>query len=232
MNKRRMVLRAMGIGISVIGLSGCAAQSNVNGPATNSNMAAAAPTPDKAAIEAELTRIENDWPRIIKEHDGAAVQRVEADDIILVYPDGSLGSKQRDVEDIGSGALTADSWNVLELHVNVLDNDSAVVGLRTNVVNGKYKMPNGKSQNVSGQFRFVDTFARRNGQWQLVGSVGVPIISPSSTATASPAESPATKPSPAAKALPAESPMMKPSPKASPTTRPSPRRAATPTATP
>jgi len=36
------------------------------------------PPPDRAAIEAELTKIENDWPRIIKEHDAAAVRKMEA----------------------------------------------------------------------------------------------------------------------------------------------------------
>ena len=62
-------------------------------------------TVDTAAIEAELLRIENDWPRIIKEKDLAAMGRIEADDVIIVYPDGNLGSKQQDLDNIGSGAF-------------------------------------------------------------------------------------------------------------------------------
>src|SRR5688500_10234876 len=53
-------------------------------PNTNSGREAV----DTAAIEAELLRIENDWPRVIKEKDVAAVGRVEADDVVIVYPDG------------------------------------------------------------------------------------------------------------------------------------------------
>src|SRR5882672_4863286 len=117
---------------------GCAGPQNSN---TNTNAIAAPsaePTPDKAAIEAELTRIENDWPRILKERDVATIRKVEADDILLIYPDGSAGSKDQDMKDIESGALSADSWEVADLTVNVLDNDSAIVRLRTTVKGGKY----------------------------------------------------------------------------------------------
>jgi hypothetical protein len=191
---------------------GCANQPASNG---NTNMVALAspePTPDKATIEAELTRIENDWPRILKEHDADTVKRVEADDILLVYPDGSSGSKEIDVKDIGSGALTAEAWEISDLTVNVLDNDCAIVTLRTTVKGGKYKLPNGQSRNISGQFRSVDTFRRRNGQWQLVGSATVPLLNPEPAPTASPVakSTPMAKPSPAAKA----SPVKKPSPRA------------------
>ncbi len=87
-----------------------------NSPTANSNTIAVAtpePTPDKAAVTAELTKIENDWPRIIKERDGAAVRRVEADDIVIIYPDGGTGNKEQDAKDIESGSLTADSWILL-----------------------------------------------------------------------------------------------------------------------
>src|SRR5437016_548513 len=76
---------------------GCASQQN-NTNTSSVAIASPEPTPDKTAIEAELTRIENDWPRILTEHDAAAVRRVEADDIILVYPDGTQGSKEQDVK--------------------------------------------------------------------------------------------------------------------------------------
>lgn len=180
---------------------------------TNTNSVALAspePTPDTAAITAELTRIENDWPRILKERDAAAVRRVEADDVVLVYPDGSPGTKDQDIKDIESGALTADSWEISDIVVKILDNDAAVVTLRTTVKGGRYKMPDGRSQDISGQYRSMDTFARRNGQWQLVASATVPVRNPEAAA----APSPAMKPSPATKASPA--------------TKPSPRTTASP----
>ena len=165
-------------------------------------------TVDTASIEAELLRIENDWPRVVKEKDVAAVGRVEADDAIFVYPDGSVGNKQQDLNDIGGGALTADTIVMSDLTVKVLDSDAAFVTGQTEVKNGKYKTPDGKTKDISGKFRFIDTFARRNGEWQLVAGISTQITA-TAVASASPAASPAMKPSPAAKASPATTPAVK-----------------------
>lgn len=180
---------------------GCASPQNPN---TAVSTPTPEPTPDKTAIEAELMRIENDWPRIIKEHDVATVRRIEADDAVFVYPDGSLGDKAQDVKDMEAGSLSADSWEVLDLKVNVLDNDSAVVTGRNVVKGGKYKMPDGKVQDISGEYRYVDTFARRNGQWQVVAGAATPVqkgaaTTPTPKASPSPGASPAMKPIPSPK---------------------------------
>lgn len=204
MKGSRLILLSLAIAVFAITQIGCATPENTN--TANANLATPEATPDKAAITAEITRIENDWPRIIKERDGAAVRRVEADDVVLIYPDGSLGSKEQDVKDIEAGNMSYDSWEISEMNVKVLGNDAAVASLRITVKNGKFKSPDGKSQDISGQYRSIDTFARRNGQWQLVGSATTPVKAPAAAASpspkASPAESPAMKASPAAKASP------------------------------
>src|SRR6266478_3880036 len=144
---------------------GCASPQNTN---TNTvSMATPEPTPDKAAIEAELTKIENDWPRIIREHDAAAVRRIEADDAVFVYPDGSAGDKAQDIKDMEAASLSADSWEIADLKVNVIDSDSAVASGRSIVKGGKYKMPDGKTQDIRREYRSIDTYASRNAQWQL-----------------------------------------------------------------
>lgn len=183
-------------------------------PDTNRSESGAAPNTnsgrevvDTAAIEAELRRIENDWPRVIKEKDVAAVGRVEADDAVFVYPDGSLGNKEQDLRDTGSGALTADAIEIKELTVKVLDSDCALVIVHNALRNAKIKMPDGKTMDITGEYRFIDTFARRNGEWKLVAGAGARIMAPSAAA------------SPAAKASPTASPAMKASPAASPTAR-------------
>jgi hypothetical protein len=181
--------------------------------AENSGKVAASPTAetvDTAAIEAELMKIENDWPRIIKEKDVATVKRIEAEDAVFVYPDGGIGDKAKDVKDMETGALSADSWEVLDLKVTVLNKDAAIVSGRSVIKNGKYKLANGKSLDISGQYRFIDTYARRNGQWQEVAGASTPIVEPETTA--SPVAIPAAKPSPSMEASPATiaSPAAKP----------------------
>jgi len=197
---------------------GCAAPQNSN--TSTVSTPTPEPTPDKAAIEAELIKIENDWPRIIKEHDGAAVRRMEADDIFLVYPDGQPGGREQDIKDIEAGALSADSWEIADLKVNILDKDTAVVSLRNTVKNGKYKMADGKSNDISGQYRSVDTFVRRNGQWQVVASATVKIQAPTAAASPTPKASPSPGASPATTPAAKVPPPPKPSPKASPAMKP------------
>lgn len=197
---------------------GCATPENTNTATTNTNVAAPEATPDKTAIETELSRIENDWPRVIKERDVEAVRRLEADDILLVYWDGSVGSKEQDIKDIGSGNLSADSITMSETKVNVIDKDAAVVSGLITISGGKFKTGSGTAD-VSGNYRFIDTFARRDGQWKLVGSSSVKAPK-GAAASASPKASPAATRSPAMKASPAA--------KAAPTRRPPPPPAMTP----
>jgi hypothetical protein len=144
----------------------------------NANMAVATPepTPDKAAIETELTRIENDWPRIIKERDGATARRIEADDVVIIYPDGSIGNKEDDAKDIEAGLFTFDSWDTLEVKVNVIDKNLAIVTLHYEVKKAIVRSPDGKSSvDMSGQYLSLDTFARRNDQWQFIALSSVKI---------------------------------------------------------
>lgn len=206
--KQKGFLGVLPVAFSLVLFSGC------QKAAEETNRAAAAPSPttetiDTATIETELLRIENDWPRAIKEKDFEAVKRVEADDGVFVYPDGTIGGKATDVQDMERGALSADSWEVTDLKVNVLNKDAAVVSGRSVVKNGKYKTPEGKSIDISGQYRFIDTFARRNGEWKLVAGASTPIREPGPTASptvkasAAAAASPAMRASPAAAASPA-----------------------------
>lgn len=221
--------------------AGCApAPSNNN---ANTAVATPEPTPDKAAIETELTRIENDWPRIIQERDGATVRRIEADDVVIVYPDGSIGNKEQDAKDIEAGLFTFDSWEILEVKVNVVDKNFALVTLRYAVKNAKVKSTDGRSLDISGQYLSLDTFARRNGQWQFIGLSSVkvqsPVAAPSPASSVSPTpaarpsatprSSPVTRPTPAARpSLPRPTPAARPSvPRPTPT-----RTTATPARTP
>jgi ketosteroid isomerase-like protein len=208
-----------------IGAVSCTPNTNTNTTTTTTVTATPAPTPDTNAIVAEITKIENDFPRIIREKDAAAVRRLEADDLMVVYPDGTAGSKEQDVKDIEAGMMSFDGWDISNMKVNVIDSDTAAATFLITVTNGKIKSADGKStQNISGKYRVIDTFARRNGQWQLVAS-GVTPLSPAAAAaaaSASPKASPGTSASPATKASPA--------PKASPTRRtpPPPASASTP----
>ncbi len=210
---------AIGLLLLAIAFSACANRQTSN---SSGNPAApsAEPTPDKAAIEAQLKAMEYDWPRILKERDGAAVRKLEADDIMILLPDGSDGSKEGDIKDIEAGEMSNDSQEISDITVNVLDNNSAVVRSRTTVKGDNHVLSDGKCQTIVHEFRTIDTFVRRNGQWQIVASATVPVrgsaaVPQSPTpAGATPSETAAPKTSPVAKVSPARaaSPTKKPTP--------------------
>jgi ketosteroid isomerase-like protein len=190
-------------------------------PAANANMATPEATPDTAAIEKELLRIENDWPRVMKERDGAAVRRIEADDVFLLSWDGSVSTKEEDAKFIESGALTAESVQMNDLKVKILDKDAAVVTGIIEIKGGKIKAQD-RVIDVSGLYRFVDTFARRNSEWKVIASSSVKTNPATVSASPTPKASPSAAASPALKGTPLSkpSPVAKPSPAKSPGTKP------------
>jgi hypothetical protein len=209
--KRNALLMALLLVLSLIvfGMSGCQkpAAPDTNRDATSAaNTNSAKETIDTGAIELELKRIENDFPRVLKEKDTEAVDRVEADDIVVIYPDGTVGNKTQDMSDIKSGNLSADSWEVTDMKVSVLDKDAAVVSGRSIIKGGKSKTPDGKTIDISGEIRWIDTFARRNGEWKLVASISTPVLRPSAAL----ASSPMLKASPAGVASPVAKPSTSP----------------------
>jgi len=217
--KRKGFLAMSSLAFTLLSLSGCQpATVTTNNPVTNNNTASA--PVDTAAIESELLRIENDWPRVMKEKDGAAVRRVYAEDAVLVYPDGSTGTREEDAKGTENGMVIAESVEMADLKVNVVNKDTAIVTGRSIMKNAKLNPPGAKQIDISGEYRFVDTFVRRNGEWKLVAGISTAIQN--MVPSASPGASPAAKTTPAAAASPAAktTPAMKASPtmKAAPPT--------------
>ena len=196
--KRTVTVMALcAVASLVISFSGCQQAA----PDTNRNAAAPAPTKEPfnpAAVEAEVLKLDREWANIIKTRDVAAIRRIEADDITLIFPDGTVGTKADDIRDIEAGNVSVESFEIIESKVKVLDADAAVVTGHSMIKKGKYKRPDGKTIDISGEYRFTDVFARRDGNWQVVASQATKILepgappapSPSPTRTGSPAASP------------------------------------------
>ena len=107
------------------------------------------------------------------------MRKILADDLVITYPDGNIGTKSSELSDIEYGALTADGWLVSDTKVTVLSGDAAVITGRSVIKNGQYKDAKSKKVlDVSGEYRLADVYARRNGQWQAVASQTTKIENP------------------------------------------------------
>ena len=185
---------ALLVGLMVIVLSGCQPAAD-----TNRNLAAASATPaketfDPVAIEAEVIRIEREWYNAPKTHNADAAKGFLADNAVIVYPDGTSATKADEIRAIESGAMSSDSYEMVESKVSVINADSAFITGRSVIKNGKYTVPGQKKPiDISGEYRFLDVYARRDGKWQVVASQAVK-IEPAAVAAA--AASPAASVSP------------------------------------
>ena len=168
-------LLVYGLGMVLV-LGGC---QKAEAPPTNRAAAVASPTPEKidaAAIEAAVIKLEREWADAVKNGDAETVKRIMADDITVINPDGATSTKGPEVEAIQAKTVTLDQWEIQEPKVTVLDANTAFVTGRGVIKNGKYKDPNTKKTiDISGEYRFLDVYARRNGQWQAVASQTTPI---------------------------------------------------------
>ena len=196
------------VSLMVLGLAGCqqpARDTNLNATTTASP---AKETFDPVAIQAEILNVERDWIRAGETYDVEAIKRIVADDAVLVYPDGTPGTKADEVRIAETKAISGSGWEMLEPKVTVLSADAAYITGRSSIKNGKYKDPNmTKPIDISGEYRFLDVYARRNGRWQVVASqatkvaIQMPAASPTASAAASAPPSP-PRPSPTATKTP------------------------------
>ncbi len=163
----------------------------------NRSAVSTSPTPDKIdpiAIEAELTKLERGWADASKNHDVSAANQILADDVIITYMDGSTGTKGDELKVIASGTITADSWELFDPKVTVLNADAAFISGHTVIKNGKQREPNMKPVDLSGEYRFTDVYARRNGKWQAVASQITKILNPGPAVSPSPSKTQAAVP--------------------------------------
>jgi hypothetical protein len=167
----------------VLGLMVVLAQAGCQKAAAPTNLAdrgaAAAPTPEKvdpAAIQAELVKIDGQWAEGVKTGNADMVRGVIADDIVITNADGSSSTKADEIQAIQSGAITMEAYEILDPKVTVLDANNAFITGRGVIKNGRLKLPNStRPIDISGEYRFLNLYAKRDGKWQAVASQTTPI---------------------------------------------------------
>lgn len=125
---------------------------------------------DKASgnVQDQIKKLEEEWANGAIKGDASVVDRFEADDIVSTDPSGRVTGKQQDVQDVKSGELKFESMNLSDVKVSVYGNTAVATGVNT--LKGTYK-----GKDISGEYRFTDTWVKRNGQWQVVASQGTKV---------------------------------------------------------
>jgi ketosteroid isomerase-like protein len=121
------------------------------------------PEKKSGAEIAQIEQLERDWAKAMVSDPAASVDRYEAEDIVSTDPTGRVTDKAQDKKEMGSGDLKFQSMDLAEVRCRVFGNTAVATGL-TNL-KGTFK-----GQDISGAYRFTDTWAKRDGKWQVVAT--------------------------------------------------------------
>ena len=134
---------------------------------------APAPTPthtpataQASPVEQELLKLEREWLDAYTRRDVAAMERIEADDFIITFPNGSMSNKTQQVEMLKGPAQAGPppQFQTEGTKVRMLGDDVAILA---GIVIGKWQV-DGKE--VVERSRYTDVWAKRGGRWQVVSS--------------------------------------------------------------
>jgi hypothetical protein len=132
--------------------------------AQSSDAAKASPDVEKAII-----KMEHDLSATLTKPDADAAAKMIADTFYAVNPDGTTQGKAQFIADLKSGKIKLESNELDDMKVHFADADMAIVTYRS-TDKGNYD-----GHDLTGQYRWLDIFAKRNGTWLLVVSQGTKI---------------------------------------------------------
>lgn len=130
------------------------------------------PAAKSSGAAEQVGKLDRQWFDAVISNNAGGFENIEADDIVVVNPDGSVSNKQQDVGSTRSGDLKFTSGTYDESQVRVYGDTAIVTGHLT--VKGTFK-----GQDISGSYRFTDVFVKRGGKWQAV-SAQITMIAPPS----------------------------------------------------
>ena len=130
--------------------------------------AASATSPASPETVAALEKLNSEWLTAYKTRDGAALDRILADDFEAIYPGGRILRKADLIRSATNPARTVSeiAWDDLKI---LVFGDVAVVRARSRIV----------GKNAEGDFSsrndYADVYVRRAGAWRAVSAHVVPV---------------------------------------------------------
>lgn len=120
------------------------------------------------AAEKELIDAENHWSEVTVKGDVQALERLYADEYLSIDPAGATFTKAQDIDNVKSGNFKLATFKLDEMKVRVHGEVGVVTG--RNTIKATYM-----GKDISGAYRFTDTFVKRAGRWQVLTTQGTAV---------------------------------------------------------
>jgi ketosteroid isomerase-like protein len=109
----------------------------------------------------ELLKLEKQFADAVARNDAEAIDKIVAEDWVIIDPDGSITDKARFLGVIKSGDLSHELMESTDMRVRVYGDAAVVTALTT--TKGKFM-----GQDFSSCERATDVFVRQNDRWRCV----------------------------------------------------------------
>jgi ketosteroid isomerase-like protein len=119
--------------------------------------------------EQSLITIQQDWAEARIKGDSSFTRRLEAENCTVVWPDGSIVNKRKDLQSM-SGDIVFTEFKIDDLQVRLYGDTGIVVG------QGTIGAHEGKQNLLGGKFVWTDTFMKHHGAWKVVASQITPVL--------------------------------------------------------
>jgi len=116
---------------------------------------------DRKADEAELTRLSNNWDKVIVAKQEAAIAGNMAEDFRIIDGHGNVENKAQFVAGVMDAKLTIDPYTVEDFEIRFYGNVALLSG-RT-LMTGSYD-----GEKFTSNYRYIDIYVKRGGKWQIV----------------------------------------------------------------
>jgi hypothetical protein len=120
------------------------------------------------SVEQELIKLEKQWGDAMVKGDLAFLDQILAGDYTGIDVDGLTVTKAQFLANLKSKEDVYTSWVMDECKVSVYGDAAIANGLST----GKEQY---KGKDISGQYRWLDTWIKKGGRWQCVASVAAKV---------------------------------------------------------
>jgi len=139
--------------------------------ATAAVVVLAAAAPSAEADRAAILAVERDWNRAVAEKDFAALERILADDFILIWADGSVSNRTQVLANARANTWTIEPFETEEVVVRIYGDTAVVTGRFTQTAS------NGERR-VTNSFRYTDVYRRKGATWVAVSAQATVIPKP------------------------------------------------------
>lgn len=122
------------------------------------------------ADEREIRKTEREWLNSYLTRDAAVMDRIEADEFRIVYPDGSILTKAQELENLKKAAAPQADLKLETEDEKVRIYGAAAVVTGNFIQKGRYKAGPKNGQEFRIVERYLDIYVKRDGRWQVIAS--------------------------------------------------------------